>query len=175
MWLNTYVVSEKLGYTLILLSLITGIVLVTLISSYQQEAQELGCYTDSRCDVLETQLDITHFIAGVLGFLLSLGVYITFFHTSDKEIIRKLDSAEEELSDDEKYEWLTHLLGEADKAILDLIKEHGAIKQARLHHITDYSKSKVSEALSRFEDKNLITKEKTGRTNKITYIGPGSP
>jgi uncharacterized membrane protein len=67
---------------------------------------------------------------------------------------------------------MTKLLGEADKDILDLIKEHGAVKQARLHHLTDYSKSKVSEAISYFDDKKLITKEQMGRTNKITYTGP---
>lgn len=166
------VVNKQLGYTLIVLSLITGVVLVTLISSYQQEAEQLGCYTNNQCEALETQLDITHFIAGVLGFILSLGVYITWFHTSDEAIKQQLSDAKKRLSDDEKYDWMTRLLGEADKEILDTIKEHGAIKQARLRHTTEYSKSKISEALSYFDDKKLITKEKAGRTNKITYKGP---
>ena len=170
--MNRYVVSQKLGYVLITLSLITAVVLVALISSYQQEAEQLGCYTNSRCDVLETQLDITHFITGILGFLLSLGVYISFFHMDEEEIKKRLSSAEQTLSDNERYDWMTRLLGEADKAILDTIKEHGAIKQAQLRHITEYSKSKVSEAISYFEKKKLIQKEKTGRTNKITYTGP---
>ena len=166
------VVSKKLGYVLIGLSLLTGIILVSLITSYQEEAKELGCYANQQCETLETQLDITHFIAGILGFILSLGVYITFFHTSDEEVRKRLSTAEKSLSDNEKYDWMTKLLGEADKDILDLIKEHGAVKQARLHHLTDYSKSKVSEAISYFDDKKLITKEKMGRTNKITYTGP---
>jgi len=170
--MNNTVVNKNVGYTLIALSLITAVILVALISSYQQEAERLGCYTNSRCDVLETQLDITHFITGILGFLLSLGVYISFFHTSDQEIKKRLSNAEKTLSKDEKYDWLTRLLGEADKEILDTIKEHGAIKQSRLRHVTEYSKSKVSEALSYFADKKLIKKEKAGRTNKITYTGP---
>jgi uncharacterized membrane protein len=157
--MSRYVVSQKLGYVLIALSLITAVVLVALISSYQQEAEQLGCYTNSRCDVLETQLDITHFITGILGFLLSLGVYISFFHTDEEEIKKRLSRAEQTLSDDERYDWMTR-------------KEHGAIKQAQLRHITEYSKSKVSEAISYFEKKKLIQKEKTGRTNKITYTGP---
>lgn len=165
-------VSKQVGYILIGLSLLTGIILISLMSSYQQEAQQLGCYTNQQCETLDTQLGLTHFVAGVLAFILSLGTYITFFHASDEEVKQRLSNAQQTLSDDEKYEWMTRLLGEADKALLDLIKEHGAVKQARLHHLTDYSKSKVSEAISYFDEKNLISKEKMGRTNKITYTGP---
>lgn len=164
--------KHRIGILLIALSLITGTILFALISSYQAEAERLGCYQDAECGVVEERLNITHILTGIISFLLSLGVYIVAFHTSEEKLVQKIDKAEEKIQGNERYELLTRLLGEADTNILTHIKEHGAIKQTRLRDVTGYSKAKISESVKFFEDKNLVSKEKMGRTNQITYLGP---
>ena len=168
--------TQYTGYALLTISVLMLLVLVGLFTSYQQEAERLGCYEESdMCEVIDQQLNVTHLFTGIVGFLLALGVYLSFFHVAERAIVKKLDENEERLSDDERFDIISHMLGDADTKILRTIKLHKEIKQNRLQQVTGYSKAKISEATSFLEDKHLISKERAGRTNLLKYKGPKTP
>lgn len=83
-----------------------------------------------------------------LGFLASLYLFRTKAEDKEYNILRKA------LSDDEKK-------------ILDEIKRSGEITQDSLRFRLDWSKAKVSTILTNLDKRNLIQKERVGKTYKL--------
>ena len=163
--------TKHIGYSLLGVGIVMLVVVLALFSSYQQDAERLGCYETTQCGIIDQRLNATHFVTGIIGFIVALGVYLSFFHLSEKKLLQKLDENEKRLTSDEKFDLISHMLGAADTEILKTIRDHKRIKQKRLQELTGYSKAKVSEGTSFLEDKGLISKEKAGRTNLLVYKG----
>ncbi len=92
------------------------------------------------------------FIIGLLTLLvLSIG-FIRFYITyrSKRDISGILD----ELTEDEIM-------------VLDLIRENKSMLQKDIVSESDYSKAKISGVISSLEEKNIVSKEKEGRSNRV--------
>ena len=87
-------------------------------------------------------------LAAGLGFLTSLYLFRTKLEYKEYHILRKA------LSDDEKK-------------ILDEIKKAGEITQDSLRFRLDWSKAKVSTILTNLDKRNLIQRERIGKTYKV--------
>ena len=86
--------------------------------------------------------------AAVLGFFVSL--YLFRVQSKDKE-----------------YSILRKALSEDEKAILDEIKRADEITQDSLRFRLDWSKAKVSTVLTNLDKRNLIQRERVGKTYKV--------
>ena len=86
--------------------------------------------------------------AAVLGFFVSL--YLFRVQSKDKE-----------------YRILRKALSEDEKEILDEIKKAGEVTQDSLRFRLNWSKAKVSTILTNLDKRNLIQRERVGKTYKV--------
>ena len=70
-------------------------------------------------------------------------------------------------SKDKEYSIMRKALSEDEKAILDEIKKAGEITQDSLRFRLDWSKAKVSTILTNLDKRNLIQRERIGKTYKV--------
>ena len=70
-------------------------------------------------------------------------------------------------SKDKEYGILRKALSKDEKAILDEIKKAGEITQDSLRFRLDWSKAKVSTILTNLDKRNLIQRERIGKTYKV--------
>lgn len=60
-------------------------------------------------------------------------------------------------------------LGKDEKEVIDLLKENeGSLLQKELVERMDYSKAKISDIVSELVEKEILTKEKEGRSNRLS-------
>lgn len=60
-------------------------------------------------------------------------------------------------------------LGEDEKEVIDLLKDNdGSLLQKELVERMDYSKAKISDIVSKLVEKDIVTKEKEGRSNRLS-------
>ncbi len=95
-----------------------------------------------------TETIIPLIIALIIGIILSFYLFKT--ETKDKE-----------------YNIIKKVLSEDEKKLLDEVKKVGEITQDSLRFRLDWSKAKVSTLLTNLEKKNLIQRERTGKTYRI--------
>lgn len=69
--------------------------------------------------------------------------------------------------DDKEYNILKKALSEDEKKILDEIKKADEITQDSLRFRLDWSKAKVSTILTNLDKRELIQRERTGKTYKV--------
>ncbi|MBI4209954.1 MAG: hypothetical protein HY544_00410 [Candidatus Diapherotrites archaeon] len=60
---------------------------------------------------------------------------------------------------------------EDEKKAIGYLQLHKTIYQNKLHSEFSFSRAKATRIVMKFEEKGLVTKEKHGRTNKITWLG----
>ena len=70
-------------------------------------------------------------------------------------------------SENKEYNILRRALSEDEKKILDEVKSAGEITQDSLRFRLDWSKAKVSTILTNLDKRNLIQRERTGKTYKV--------
>ena len=70
-------------------------------------------------------------------------------------------------SKDKEYSIMRKVLSEDEKAILDEIKKAGEITQDSLRFRLDWSKAKVSTILTNLDKRNLIQRERIGKTYNV--------
>ncbi|MHA1213289.1 MAG: helix-turn-helix transcriptional regulator, partial [Candidatus Heimdallarchaeota archaeon] len=92
------------------------------------------------------------------GVGLSIGVFVLI-------IKRKYQPA--------KIDLLSSLLSESEQAVITAINDEGGVAiQRRICERTSFSKSKVSQILLKLEEKNVLKRERWGRTNRVTITNP---
>ncbi len=70
-------------------------------------------------------------------------------------------------SEDKNYNILRKALSDDEKKILDEIKRAGEITQDSLKFRLNWSKAKISTILTNLDKRNLIQRERTGKTYKV--------
>jgi uncharacterized membrane protein len=72
-----------------------------------------------------------------------------------------------------KSDLVSSLLSDSEQAVIKAINDEGGVAiQRRICERTSYSKSKVSQILLKLEEKNVLKRERWGRTNKVTITNP---
>ncbi|MFT4261495.1 MAG: helix-turn-helix transcriptional regulator [Candidatus Woesearchaeota archaeon] len=160
-------INKKLGVVFIILALVISVILYMMSGALRAEAEILGCYENIGCANIESSLTMTHFAFGIIGFLLSLGVYLLFFYTGEKQILEALKEQKERELKEQKFDIILSVLDPFESKILKDVKEQDGIGQRTLVIRTGFSKSKVSEVLKSLETKKLIKRVKKGKTNQV--------
>lgn len=94
----------------------------------------------------------------VLAFLGGVGISILAFYFFYRMKFKPVES-----------ELVTSLLSKDEQEIIKAINlDDGVSTQRRICDKTGFSKSKVSQILSKLEEKDVLTRERWGRTNKVT-------
>ena len=159
--------NKNLGIVFLVMSIVLIIILISLITNLNTEAQELGCFNDEGCLKIESTLNITHIAFGVIGFILALGFYLMFFSKGEEEILKQLKENKETSTKEEKFNLVLKGLDPYEKKVMKAIKEQDGITQNTLRIRTDMSKAKLSYVLQDLEKRDLIKRIKKGKTLAI--------
>ncbi len=159
--------NKKLGGLLIVISLVVGIIFLIFINQLYNLGNESGCYNNPKCKSISINLNLSHLAVGVAVAILSLGVYLIFFNKGDEAILKRLEEEKNKKLDEDKFELISKGLDDNEKKVLNVLKEQDGITQSTLRIKTGLSKSKVSQILSDFERKNLVKREKKGKTLSV--------
>jgi ribosomal protein S25 len=159
--------NKKIGVLILIISVTLLMFFVILLQSLNQEAIELGCFEDSGCRKIETNLSIVHFAFGIFGFLFALGFYLLIFSKGEEAIVRRLEKDSSRKLDEEKFSILLKGLDEFEKEVLTSVKNQEGITQNTLRLKVDMSKAKLSQVLSNLEKKGLVHREKKKKTLAI--------
>jgi len=159
--------KRKIGVTLVVITLLLGIVLVNLITDSSTIAKEKGCFQNNECSSISYTLSASHLGIGILFALLSLGIYLVIFGRTEERLLQQLEQQNQQLSREDKLKIVALLLSENEKKVFNTILEHEGITQNTLRIKTDLSKATVSQILADFEKKNIIKKESKGKTYSI--------
>jgi uncharacterized membrane protein len=156
--------NKKVGLVLLVIGILVAIIITQLVFKLNSNAEEAGCFGDEACGVIEYQLDIAHFAFGLIGFILALGFYLLFFSKGEQEILNRLEENKAKRSNEEEFNLILKGLGSYEKKVLGAIREQNGITQNTLRIRTDMSKAKLSYVLKDLEEKNLVKREKKGKT-----------
>lgn len=159
--------SKNLGIVFLVISVIIMIILINLMSNLNTEARELGCFKDEGCLKIESTINITHIAFGVIGSILALGFYLIFFSKSEEEILKQLKENKQNVLKEEKFGLVLKGLDSFEKKVLKAVKDQEGITQNTLRIRTDMSKAKLSYVLQDLEKKDLIKRERKGKTLAI--------
>ena len=163
-------INKKLGFLFIFLGLVTGFVLFYISSELRTEGEILGCYENIGCSNIEASLTLTHFAFGVVGFLLSLGIYLLFFYTGEQDILKALKKQKDEEVKSKEFDIILSVLDDYERQVLQYVKDQDGIGQRTLVIKTGLSKSKISDVIKSLEGKKLVKKVKKAKNNYIHYL-----
>ena len=172
--------TKKLGIVLIIAALVIGGIFFYIKSETERligiQVETTGsCYQGQVCSHQRASTT-TYIGVGLAAFIAALGFYLIFFDKSQKmlqenqqKITTALQKENKEKTQEEKFRALMAGLDEDEKKVIITVREQEGIQQSTLKYRTGLSKTKLSIVLKELERKNLITKEESGKTNKI-YI-----
>ena len=146
--------NKKLGMILVVISLIVGGIFIYFTTNLSQQSQQLGCFDNKDCFVIERGLSVSHVAIGIFSFILALGFYLLFFNK--EKII-------------EQKEYDISKLNREEKKVFSFIKENKekGIYQSDIVENFNFPKSKVSRILDKLEANHLIERKRRGMTNII--------
>lgn len=175
--------NKKLGVALI----IAALIIVGIFFYIKSETERLiviqmqttgSCYQGNVCSH-ERANTTTYIGIGLASFIAALGFYLLLFEKGHKilmenqeKITTALQKENREKIQEEKFKALLTGLDEDEKKIITAVREQEGIQQSTLKYRTGLSKTKLSMVLKGLEAKNLITKEESGKTNKIHLKKP---
>ena len=159
--------QRKIGIVLVLLGTLFAIVLLYSLNLYTSQASSLGCTPSQECKKIESSLSLSYFFTGIVSAILSFGVYLMIFNKGEEAILKRLEEEKNSKISDQKFSILLKALDEYENKVMSAVREQQGITQATLRLRTGMSKAKLSRVLQDLEDKNLLKKEKSKKTNKI--------
>src|SRR3989338_7936840 len=149
--------NKKLGIILLIISLLVGGIFIYLINNLAEQSQELLCFNNKDCLVIERGLSISHIAMGIFSFIFALGFYLLFFNKTEKE--EKVGNA--------KFEMLNKALDPFEQKVIKAVREQDGITQNTLKLRLDMSKAKLSYVLQELERRGIIKRIKKGKTLSI--------
>jgi uncharacterized membrane protein len=157
--------NKRLGLIIIGISIVFSIFVYGL-GNQLSESQIDSCACTDTCEEHEPPYMIYGLIA-VIFSTLSLGIYLLFFEKSHKTLIKKLKEDSSIKSKEERFNLILMGLNEDEKKVLTAVKDQDGITQHTLGIRTNLHKSKLSIIVGILEEKDLIKKEKKGKTNQL--------
>lgn len=162
--------NKKLGMVILSISAAAAVLAFSFMGILGKQTTALQCYPTNECSRVESLMGLSHIAVGLISFIAALGVYLLFFSTSEEAILRRLEEEKNMRIDQDKFELILKAMDENEQKVLKAIKEQDGITQSTLKFRTDLSKSKVSQILTDFEKKRLITRELKGKTYAVYLI-----
>lgn len=159
--------NKKLGVLFIIISIVFLAFIVYFNSNLSTQSDLLGCNPSEECVKIESTISVMHIGFGFFGFMLALGFYILFFNKTEQAILKKLEDDKDKKINDKKFEWILKALDSYEKKVMKAVREQNGITQNTLRLRTDMSKAKLSYVLQDLEKRNLIKREKKGKTNQV--------
>lgn len=159
--------NKKLGIILVAISIIVGGLFIYFTANLSQQSQQLGCFDNKDCFVIERGLSVSHVAIGIFSFILALGFYLLFFSKTERAILDKLENEKKEKINDEKFEWVLKALDDYERKVLKIVKEQDGITQNTLRLRANISKAKLSYVLQELEKRNLIKRVPKSKTLQI--------
>ncbi|AGK60330.1 hypothetical protein Asulf_00298 [Archaeoglobus sulfaticallidus PM70-1] len=112
------------------------------------------------------------FILGLLGLAM---IILSLVKTSSSEVsnlerdtnLKNHEENQNERKDNEKLSVALRLLNDDEAKILRIIHDNEGITQDSLHFRTGFSQSKISMIMKKLEERDLIVRERFGKTYKI--------
>jgi len=162
--------QKKIGGVVIVLSLLFGTLLFYLLSKFNSQSIELGCTPTQACQSVVQSINITHFIFGILAGSLAFGVYMILFYKCDDKLMQRLEDEKNKKLSNDKFSILLKGLDKYEQIVINAIREHNGITQSTLRIRTKLSKAKLSRVIQQLEEKNLVSKSKSKKTNEISLV-----
>ena len=159
--------NKKLGILIIILSIFFLVFAYSFNSTLSKQSRNNGCELNERCMEIESGITLTHLAFGFFGFMFSLGFYILYFYKTEERILNRLEEDKNIKINDEKFKYILMGLDDYGKKVLKAVKEQDGITQSTLRLRTDMSKAKLSYVLQELEKRNLIKRNKKGKTLEI--------
>ena len=130
------------------------------------------CYLDGVC--LHDQEFTSYFFGAIpIIAIIILGVYLFFFDTTEKQILKQhkevTSALNEAKSRDEFQAYLAGFVPEEQK-VLKAIQEQEGIQQSTLRYRINMSKTSLSLVLKSLEERGIITKKEHGKTNILFLV-----
>ncbi|MFH1456219.1 MAG: MarR family transcriptional regulator [archaeon] len=173
--------QKQIGIIIIIL----GVLLASFVIMEKQKEdsyinliiQEQGgsCYLDDGTCLHDDRSYTTFIFGTALALaLIIFGIYLAFFDKTQKTLAKhQIDLAsalkETKQQDVEKSKFEAFLSGFSDEEqkVLKAVKEQEGIKQATLRYKTGMSKTSLSLLLKRLEEKEIVSRKPSGKTNEV--------
>ncbi len=159
--------TKKIGIVVIVLAALFTGVIFNLAGNTKEEAARNECYQKKECEQAASILTVTNIGIGLLFGMFFLGVYLIIFAHGEQALFRHLEREKNYLKSEEKLKIVHMLLDENERKVFDAITNEEGVTQQSLKYRTSLSKALISEILSRFEKKELITRIPEGKTYTI--------
>ncbi len=159
--------QKKLGATILILSIVMGLVIINFIADTKDSSNSAGCFQTEECSTASFVLSTSHLGVGIIFALFSLALYLIVFSKSEEFWLKKLEQQKQDLSNDEKWKIVELMLDENELKVIKAVKDQPGITQFTLRLRTDLSKSKLSEILSRFEKRGIVERRAKGKTLSV--------
>jgi len=159
--------NKKLGIILIIIGLFLGIFLYGIVTDLQEQNKNMQCTPSQECIPLEKNISYSHIGIGIVVAIITLGLYMLIFNKSSEIIFKRLEEEKSKQIKEERFTLILSLLDTNEQNVLTIIRDNPGITQNTLHIKASVSKAKLSQVLTNFEKKNLITKKVKGKTCEI--------
>ena len=159
--------NKKVGWILLVFSVILLVIFIFIIRSLNTQAQELGCFQDGGCLKIESSLSIVHFAFGIFGFMFALAAYLLFFSKGEEAIVRRLEKDTDKRLQENKFDIFLRGLDEYEKKVVQAVREQPGITQNTLRLRTGLSKAKLSLVVTDLEKRNILRRVEKGRTFEV--------
>jgi DNA-binding MarR family transcriptional regulator len=130
-----------------------------------------SCYLDNGTCLHEGR-DYSLYIGGWIlsASLIILGIYLLAFDKTQELMLKHHERIAGDLKEaKEIHEWDAFLAGFSgdEQKVLKAIKEQDGIKQSTLRYKAGISKTGLSLMLKNLEEKDIITRKESGKTNEV--------
>ncbi len=162
--------NKKLGILFIVFSIVFLLFLFYFNSQLSEKSTTLGCNINEGCVKVQDLLSVTNVGFGFFGFMVALGFYLLFFNKSDQgneRIMKRLEEEKDKKIENEKFSIILKALDDYEKRVLKAVKEQDGITQNTLRLRTDMSKAKLSYVLQELEKRNLVKRNRKGKTLEV--------
>lgn len=146
--------NKVIGIALLITSLIALFTLYLTANALSDRIEGLGCYPTDECESVQTSLNSTHLLSGVIGFLLSLGIYLLIMPS------KEIPSNNTKIN---TFEILLKGLEDGEKEVMKTLNAEEGLSQSMLAYKTGLSKSKISAIVKNLEGKKLLKRVKKGK------------
>ena len=164
--------TKKLGFLIVGMSIVLGFIMFSYMNQLALQGQQLRCNPTQECKQINSLFGLSHITVGFLSFIFALGFYLLFFDRSAQEVLQEDEAAQKAIEEkarikSSKFGLLLRPLDDNEKRVLIALKEQNGITQATLRYRANLSKAKISQVLTDFEKKNLISRKAKGKTYQV--------